>query len=88
MAKKTIPLPDWDQLVAPVLHRIENNAIICRDRARHITSELTYLMSRPAWLTRAQAELGSAKKELQEALARIEAAEKMYVAIQAEEQDD
>lgn len=87
MAKKTA-LPDWDQLVAPALRRIEANAGVCRDRACSVTAEVAVLQSRPQWLTKAQVTLQEAKKELQEALARIEAAEKAYQAIEVEQNDE
>lgn len=87
MAKKTT-LREWDQLVAPILQRIANSALICRDRARSITLEVAILQSRPEWLTKAQHTMKEAKKELQEALARIESAEKAYQAIEVERDDD
>ena len=87
MAKKTT-LREWDQLVAPILQRITSSALICRDRARSITLEVAILQSRPAWLTKAQDTMKEAKRELQEALARIESAEKAYQAIEVERDDD
>ena len=87
MAKKTT-LTEWDQLVAPILQRITASALICRDRARSITLEVAILQSRPAWLTKAQGAMKDARQELQEALARIEAAEKAYQAIEVERDDE
>jgi hypothetical protein len=87
MAKKTT-LPEWDRLVAPILQRITASALICRDRARSITLEVAILQSRPDWLTRAQDTMKDARKELQEALARIESAEAAYKAIEVERDDD
>ena len=87
MAKKTT-LREWDQLVAPILQRITTSALICRDRARSITLEVAILQSRPEWLTKAQDTMKEAKRELQEALARIESAEKAYQAIEVERDDD
>ena len=87
MSKKTT-LSEWDQLVAPILQRITSSALICRDRARSITLEVAILQSRPDWLTKAQDTMREAKKELQEALARIESAEKAYQAIEVERDNE
>lgn len=80
-------LSEWDQLIAPVLHRIESNASVCRTRAQYVLAEVRHLRSRPDWLTRAQDEMAKAKAELEAALEAITDAERAFQEIPLEKKD-
>lgn len=95
---RTLTLPEWDQLVAPALHRIESlaNAIkghgnICLDYTIKLQNEVRYLTSRPEWETRAVSELREAAKTIStvadllcEVADRIAASDQTYAAIKSE----
>lgn len=68
----------WDATTAPTLRIVAELAKQCNSRAAQICLAVHDLPARPAWITKAEAELQAAEQELAQAAELIRAAREAY----------
>jgi len=73
-----VPLPQWDNEVAPVLHKIEAHAYAVASHATAIASVMTILELRPKWQTKAGEGVNDAIQTIENALRKLRLAQKQY----------
>jgi hypothetical protein len=74
-------LSEWDRNVAPRLHQLEDHSSYIARHARGLRAASEALISRPAWLTKAEAQMARAESDLMAALTMLRNARTRYAAL-------
>ena len=66
-----LSLTEWDQHVAPVLHKIEDESRRIKTRLKSIEDAVRFVPLRPEWVTKSEDELQETIKQLDRTAAAL-----------------
>lgn len=77
-------MSNFDTEVRPILHSIQHAAMVTATHADRVARDVADLPARPAWVTKAEAELEAAELAIVAALRNVRAAREHYRKVKVE----